>query len=82
MGWDAGRFVAMMNAANKGDPSRKSLREALLAWRDFTAENPDSLLYLHTDQTGINGVPLDDLAADGEAETSPARSRDGRYTPR
>ena len=63
MGWSDGTFVAMMNAANKGDPSRKGLREALLAWRDFVTLHPDSLLYLHTEQTGVNGVVLDDLVS-------------------
>jgi glycosyltransferase involved in cell wall biosynthesis len=61
MGWDERLFVAMMNAANKGDPSRKGFREVLQAWRDFVKVHPNSLLYLHTEQTGLNGVPLDEL---------------------
>jgi len=61
MGWEQGRFVAMMNAANKGDPSRKGFRETLIAWREFTQTEPDALLYLHTEQTGLRGVPLDAL---------------------
>ncbi|HLA43218.1 MAG TPA: glycosyltransferase, partial [Aggregatilineales bacterium] len=47
-----------MNAANKGDPSRKSFREVLLAWQAFIRDEPDSLLYLHTEQIGLQGVPL------------------------
>lgn len=61
MGFEEGIFVAMMNAANKGDPSRKGFREVLLAWREFVNEVPNALLYLHTDQVGLVGVPLMEL---------------------
>lgn len=61
LGWQDGRFVAMMNAANKGDPGRKSLREVLEAWRLFICDEPDALLYIHTDAIGRQGVPLLDL---------------------
>jgi glycosyltransferase involved in cell wall biosynthesis len=53
----------MMNAANKGEPSRKGLREALLAWRKFVNAVPDALLYLHTDAHGRCGIPLTNLVA-------------------
>lgn len=64
LGWDERPFIAMMNAANKGDPSRKGLREALQAWRTFINPLPagSAILYLHTDAFGRLGVPLLELA--------------------
>src|SRR5690606_25909845 len=64
LGWDERPFIAMMNAANKGDPSRKGFREVLQAWRIFMEKRPagSAMLYLHTDAFGRSGVPLLELA--------------------
>lgn len=53
------KFIVGMVAANKGNPSRKCFAEALVAFQAFHAENPDSMLYLHTEMTGrFDGVNL------------------------
>jgi glycosyltransferase involved in cell wall biosynthesis len=62
MGWPLDQFVVMVNAANKGDPSRKGLREVLLAWQQFISSQPQARLYLHTERFGVWGVPLAALA--------------------
>lgn len=41
-------FLAIVVAANKGNPSRKSLDRILKAWARFTQTHGKSLLYLHT----------------------------------
>jgi len=41
-------FVAIMNAANKGYPCRKSFESVLKAWKAFTDKHPRSILYMHT----------------------------------
>lgn len=48
--WDTGEgtFLAVMVAANKGYPSRKSLDRVLKAWGRFVQRHPDAVLYLHT----------------------------------
>jgi hypothetical protein len=58
-------FVVMMNAANKGKtPPRKSWGENLLAFGMFANENPDAMLYLHTDESdALGGVNLHRLIA-------------------
>ena len=58
-------FVVMMNAANKGKtPPRKSWGENLLAFSIFARENPDAMLYLHTDESdALGGVNLHRLIA-------------------
>ena len=59
MGFPADAFVVGMVAANKGNPSRKSFTEAILAFKRFRARHPEAALYLHTEQTGLNnGVNL------------------------
>ncbi len=63
---DAGRsdlvndntFLVAMVAANKGNPSRKGIHEALRAWARFHAEVPNSHLYLHMEKSGTMGVYL------------------------
>lgn len=53
------RFLAVMVAANKGYPSRKSLDKVLKAWSVFTRTHPNSTLYIHTEPRGvIQGVDL------------------------
>lgn len=58
LGWPADKFVAVMVAANKGTPSRKSFPEALEAFHVFSKRHPDALIYLHThagpEQTGLD----------------------------
>ena len=41
-------FLAVMVAANKGVPSRKSFGEVLDAWASFVQYKPKALLYMHT----------------------------------
>jgi glycosyltransferase involved in cell wall biosynthesis len=56
-------FVAVMVAANKGTPSRKSFNEVLCAWKRFIEDHPKSLLYLHTySGTEMQGLDLTALA--------------------
>jgi FkbM family methyltransferase len=50
------KFVVLMNAAN--NDNRKGFYEALIAWKEFHAAHPDSILYLHTDMTGVRGENL------------------------
>lgn len=55
-------FVVGMVAANKGFPPRKCFLEALQAFKQFNARHPDSVLYMHTDVTGIaDGLNLEPL---------------------
>lgn len=62
MGFPPEAFVVGMVAANKGNPSRKSFPEALVAFKRFREAHPEAVLYLHTEQTGINqGVNLVEL---------------------
>jgi glycosyltransferase involved in cell wall biosynthesis len=48
-------FVVGMVAANRGNPSRKSLAEAVRAFAEFHQTHSDSVLYLHTEKTGVQG---------------------------
>ncbi len=41
-------FLAVMVAANKGWPSRKSFGEVLAAWKKFTDRHDEAVLYMHT----------------------------------
>lgn len=41
-------FFAVVVAANKGNPSRKSLDRILKAWAKFTESHPNALLYMHS----------------------------------
>ena len=41
-------FTVVVNAANKGVPSRKSFEAIIKAWARFSREHSNSLLYLHT----------------------------------
>lgn len=48
---DDGRFFAVMVAAHKGYPMRKSFDRVFRAWGAFVKEHPDALLHVHTDPT-------------------------------
>lgn len=64
MGIDPGTFVVGMNFANKaaGLVHRKAVAEAFMAFKLFADENPDSLLYIHSDMFGaFGGWKLADL---------------------
>ena len=45
--WPESPFVVAMVGANKGFPARKGFPEALMAFKVFHDEHPDSILYLH-----------------------------------
>ena len=71
MGVDGDTFIALMVAANKGYPSRKSYPEAILAFSRFHEKYPDSLLYLHTNIGAGDGLELLDICrASGLDETA------------
>jgi glycosyltransferase involved in cell wall biosynthesis len=50
-----GKFLVVMNSANKGTPSRKGFAQALEAFKSFSDMHPDAILYLHTDKKGAFG---------------------------
>lgn len=52
------RFVVAYNAANTGIPPRKGFFECLAAFKKFSDEHPEALLYLHTDRDGRRGVHI------------------------
>ena len=56
-------FLAVMVAANKGTPSRKSFPQVLRAWKAFVEDgHPKALLYLHTHAgEQFQGVNLEEL---------------------
>jgi glycosyltransferase involved in cell wall biosynthesis len=41
-------FLVLMNAANKGVPSRKSFESIIKAWSVFSKYHPNSILFMHT----------------------------------
>ena len=58
-------FFAIMVAANKGTPSRKSFPETFAAWAEFVKEHPRSALYVHSHPgKEMNGLDLVALAYD------------------
>lgn len=62
LGIDPDRFLVLMVAANKGNPSRKSFPEAIEAFENFRKRHEEALLFLHTEQTGLAaGVNLPEL---------------------
>ena len=56
-------FLAVMVAANKGMPSRKSFGQVLQAWRDFVKDgHENALLYMHTHAgQELQGMDLEEL---------------------
>ena len=74
MGFEDGRFVVGMNAANKssGILHRKAYSENMMAFAMFARRHPDAMLYIHADassQHGWNlialgqllGIPVDNM---------------------
>ena len=62
LGWPIGTFIAVMVAANKSVPSRKSYPEAFQAFAQF-AEGRDAAIYTHCDWTvSEGGVDIPQLA--------------------
>lgn len=56
---DDDTFFVIMNAANKGYPSRKRFEGVIKAWSIFTEKHPNSILYLHTLPEPVeHGLPL------------------------
>jgi glycosyltransferase involved in cell wall biosynthesis len=54
-------FLAVMVAANKGTPSRKSFAQVLWAWKKFLEDHPNALLYMHTVAgPQMNGMDLEE----------------------
>lgn len=55
-------FLAIMVAANKGAPSRKSFPEVFWAWRCFVEDHPKAVLFIHThagaEMSGLDLVEL------------------------
>lgn len=49
------KFLAVIVAANMSTPSRKNFHGAFKAWKRFNESHPDSLLYVHTENTGTMG---------------------------
>lgn len=50
-------FIAVMVAANKGWPSRKSIDRVFKAWGKFIQTHPKSMLYMHSVWMEVNGGP-------------------------
>lgn len=61
-GIDDKLFMAGIVAANKGSPSRKAFEAQIRGFKKFHDRHPDSILYLHTETTGIMaGESIDDI---------------------
>lgn len=69
-------FVVLMVAANKGFPSRKSYPEAIAAFKQFSDQNPNALLYLHTELNAPNGLDLEDVLRVAGLDKSKVKSTD------
>lgn len=62
-GLKPGQLFAVMVAANKGVPARKSFPEVFKAWGTFVQHHPDAVLYVHTLLSdGWGGLDLTALA--------------------
>lgn len=48
-----GVFLAGIVAANKGSPSRKAFEAQIRGFKKFHDKHPDSLLYIHSERTGV-----------------------------
>ena len=70
-------FVVGIVAMNKGNVfDRKGFSEAMYAFGAFHREHPDSVLFLHTDKAGAEGVTLMALAADAGIPSEAIRFSD------
>jgi glycosyltransferase involved in cell wall biosynthesis len=60
MGFEDGRFIVGMNAANKssGILHRKAYSENLMAFAMFARKHPDAMLYIHADASSQHGWNL------------------------
>jgi glycosyltransferase involved in cell wall biosynthesis len=60
MGFENGRFVVGMNAANKasGILHRKAYSENMMAFAMFARKHPDAMLYIHADASSPHGWNL------------------------
>lgn len=58
-----GKFLVVNTSANKGAPPRKGYYELFSAFKEFSEDEPDALLYMHTDRQGTWGVDLDEVVA-------------------
>ncbi|MEP7287939.1 MAG: glycosyltransferase [Chloroflexota bacterium] len=59
-----GKFIVMVNAANRDSPSRKGFYETFAAFKLFAESHPDALLYMHTRQQNFGrGEDLAQVAA-------------------
>lgn len=60
MGFEDGRFVVGMNAANKasGILHRKAYSENMMAFAIFARKHPEAMLYIHADPTSQHGWNL------------------------
>ena len=60
LGFPRDKFIVGMVAANKGTtPPRKAFHEQIAAFKAFHMMNPDTLLYIHTDDGTHGGDSLD-----------------------
>ena len=60
MGFEDGRFIVGMNAANKssGILHRKAYSENMMAFAIFARKHPDAMLYIHADASSPHGWNL------------------------
>lgn len=58
-----GKFLIVMNSANKGQPSRKGFAEGLEAFGLLQKSYSDAVLYIHTELRGTYGEHLPDTIA-------------------
>lgn len=61
IGLPSDKFIVGMNAANKGNPSRKAFAENIQAFAQLRKKYDDVVLYLHTMTEGFQGVDLPKL---------------------
>lgn len=55
------KFVVLMVAMNKGIPARKAFPEQIAAFAEFHKSHPGSALYLHTNFTGPEALPIEPI---------------------
>lgn len=58
LGWPADAFMVTMVAANRNFPSRKAIPECLKAFKLFSEQHSDALLYLHMKKGDAGDVPI------------------------
>jgi glycosyltransferase involved in cell wall biosynthesis len=55
-------FIFGMIAANKENPPRKSFQESLEAFKRFSDNHPEAKLFIHSQQRGPGGFPVEEFA--------------------